>query len=448
MKFIGSFLLLISFLFSADAYVSKKNITMGERVILVLSADGSSIKFPKINSIGGFEISSTIMEQNIEYVNGKKIIKLEKHYAFTPLKTVDISSFELEVDGKKEFTKALHVEVKKVDYSHSPFKLEMKIKKQNVMQFEAVPVEFIFKRDKDYEVRDLRFSPPKFSNFWVKEGKKSKPYLENKFIVHKMDFFIFPQRSGNFEITPAKVDVGVISKSKDIFNVLRNQLDWKTVFSNSAPLHVNKLEGTNLYGDFNISFEVDKRTIEQNKGINATLKIVGNGNFDDIEPYKLSIDGVNVYIDKPVTKSQPTTKGMKGEFIQKFSISSAKDFMIPPISITYYDAKEERLVTKKTALINISVKSSIQEIPLQINSVKREIIVKKIDNYLYIFIAFILGVVITLLIIFLRSKQNYKFPKFKNDRDYLKALLKRRGENEEVDKQIEKLESKLYKKSL
>ncbi len=448
MRFIGSFLFLVSFLFSADAYVSKKNIVMGERVILVLSADGNSVKFPNISSIGGFEISSTIIEQNIEYVNGKKIIRVEKHYAFTPLKTIDIGSFELEVDGKKEFTKALHVEVKKVDYTNSPFQLEMRIKKQNVMQFEAVPIEFVFRRDKNYEVRDLRFSPPKFSNFWVKEGKKSKPYLENEFIIHKMDFFIFPQISGDFEITPAKVDVGVISKSKDIFNVLRNQLDWKTVFSNSAPLHVKKLEGTNLYGDFNISFEVNKREIEKNEGINATLKIEGSGNFDDIEPYKISIDGVNIYIDKPVTKSQPTIEGMKGEFIQKFSISSVKDFEIPSISITYYDAKEEKLVTKKTASINISVKSGIQEIPLQINSVKREIIEKNINSYLYIFIAFIMGVVITLLIIFLRSKRNYKFPKFKNDRDRLKALLKRRGENEEIDKQIEKLESKLYKKSL
>jgi hypothetical protein len=448
MRFIGSFLLLVTFLFGADAYVSKSSIVMGERVILVLSADGSSVKFPNISSIGGFEITSTIMEQNIEYRNGKKIRRLEKHYAFTPLQTIDIASFEIEVDGKKEFTKSLHVEVRKVDYTNSPFKLEMKIRKQDVMQFEAVPIEFIFRRDKNYEVRDLRFSPPKFANFWVKEGKKSKPYLENGFIVHKMDFFIFPQKSGNFKIAPAKVDVGVISKSKDIFNVLRNQLDWKTVFSNSVPLHVKKLEGTNLYGNFHISFEVDKKTIEQNTGVNATLKIVGSGNFDDIEAYKLSIKGVNIYIDKPIVNSKPTVRGMKGEFIQKFSISSAKSFIIPSLSITYYDAKEEKLVTKKTDPINIDVKNGLQEIPLQLSEVKKEVIAKNINNYLYLFFSFIVGIVTTLLSIFLLINRKYKFLKFKNDRDRLKSLFKRRGENKEIDRQIEELERKLYKKSL
>jgi hypothetical protein len=58
------------------------------------------------------------------------------------------------------------------------------------------------------------------------------------------------------------------------------------------------------------------------------------------------------------------------------------------------------------------------------------------------------GIVTTLLSIFLLNNRKYKFPKFKNDRDRLKSLLKRRGENKEIDRQIEELERKLYKKSL
>jgi len=448
MRFLGSLLILISSLFSAEAYLSKANVVMGERVVLVLSAEGRDIKFPEITNIGGYEISSTGMQQNVEYINGKMTKRLEKHYAFVPLKSVDIAPFTIEIDGKKEFTKALHIEVKKADMTNSPFTLEMKIKKSEAMQFEAIPVEFIFKRDKNYEVRDLRFAPPKFENFWVKEGKKSKPELVNGFVVHKMNFFIFPQRGGDFEINPARVDVGVMSKSRDIFSSLTNQLNWKTVFSNTKSLHVEKLEGTNLYGDFYISLHVDKKNIDENEGVNATLKITGSGNFDDIEVYKFDINSANIYSDKPSIKSQATVENMAGEFVQKFSISSNQDFTIPSLSITFYDSKTKKVVTKKTEPISVHVKSTTQEAPVQVTSTKKEVLVETKSSYIPLIYAFVAGVFATLLIAFLFKKREYKLPKFRNDRERLKSLLKQRGESEEVDIQIEELENKLYKKSL
>ena len=448
MRFIGSLIILISSLFSAEAYLTKSSVVMGERVVLVLSAEGRDIKFPDISSVGGFKVTSTGIQENVEYINGKVSKRIEKHYAFLPLKSTDIAPFEVEVDGKKELTKVLHVEVKKADMTNSPFTLEMKIKKREVMQFEAIPIEFIFRRDKNYEVRDLRFDPPKFENFWVKEGKKNKPELVNGFVVHKMNFFIFPQKSGDFEINPARVDVGVMRKSRDIFNMLTNQLNWKTIFSNTQSLHVEKLEGTNLYGDFYISLHVDKKNIEQNEGVNATLKITGSGNFDDIDLYKLHIKDVNVYSDKPLVKSQATFTDMTGEFVQKFSISSNKNFIIPSLSITYYDAKEKKLVTKKTAPIKLHVKSTVQEKPIQMSSVKKEIVIKEKNSYLYLGIAFVLGILATLFVLFMSKAKEYKLPKFTNDRDRLKSLLKSRGESEEIDEQICELENRLYKKSL
>jgi len=448
MRFIGSLIILISSLFSAEAYLTKSTVIMGERIVLVLSAEGRDIKFPEINTVGGFAVTSTGMQQMQEYINGKMTKRLEKHYAFVPLKSIDIAPFEVEVDGNKQLTKALHVEVKKADMTNSPFTLEMKINKSEVMQFEATPVEFIFKRDENYKVTDLRFTPPEFENFWVKEGKKNKSELINGFVVHKMNFFIFPQKSGDFEINPARVDVGVMSKNRDIFNMLSNQLNWKTVFSNTQTLHVKKLVGTNLYGDFFISLYVDKKNIEQNEGVNATIKITGSGNFDDIESYKLDIKDVNIYSDKPIVKSKATFKDMQGEFVQKFSISAKNDFTIPSVSITYYDSKEKKLVTKKTNPIKLNVKRAEQEKAVQTSLVKKEVVVKEKNNYLYLGISFTLGVLLTLLILLISKKRDCKLPKFKNDRDRLKSLLKKRGESKEVDEQIEKLESKLYKKSL
>ena len=201
-------------------------------------------------------------------------------------------------------------------------------------------------------------------------------------------------------------------------------------------------------GDFYISINVDKNNIEQNEGVNATIKITGSGNFDDIDAYKLDIKNANIYSDKPVVKSQPTMINIEGEFIQKFSISSNEDFSIPSLSITYYDAKNKKVITKKTKPIDIHVKNSVQEKPVLKEAMAKEIIVKKESNYLNLFLAFIAGILSTLFILFIIKKREYKLPKFKNDKDRLKILLKRRGESEEIDGQISELENRLYKKSL
>lgn len=446
MKLLGSLLILISSLFAAEAFVTKNSVVAGEQVVLVLSASGKSVKFPEITSVGGFEVISTGIQQNIEIVNGRTTKRFEKHYAFLPFKSIDIAPFEIEVDGKIELTKPLRVEVKKADMSNSPFTLEMRVKDTNVMQFEAVAVEFIFKREENFDVRELRFTPPKFDGFWVKEGIKSKPELQNGFVIQKVNFFIFPQKSGSFEINPARVDIGVINQSRDIFSRLTNQLTWKTVFSNSLNLQVKKLEGASLYGNFDISIEVDKKEIEQNEAVNVVLKIVGNGNFDDIEPFVPEIKNANIFSDKPTVKSIATHDVMKGEFVQKFSISSLEDFTIPPFLITYYDSETKTITTKSTEAIDIYVNKTAEEESVQLTSSKTEIGLEPKNNYLSLVIAFVCGVMVTVFVIFVIRRKKYVLPKFKNNKERLKSLLKRRGESEETDRQIRELEAKIYKK--
>lgn len=445
MKLIGSFIfifLMCTTLFGAQAQISKTSVVMGEQIVLVLKASGSDVEFPEISAIESYEITSTGMQQNIEYINGTMNKKLEKHYAFSPLKSIDIPSFTITVDGKKEHTKPLHVKVTKADIKNSPFILEVKVPKTNVMQFEAVPLEIIFKMREDIKPRELRMATPKYDNFWVKEGKKSQPEQKDGFIIQKMNMFLFPQKAGDYELAPTRIDVALQTQSRDIFNMLSNQVAWKSVFSNALSLHVNELKGANLYGDFDISLDVDKNEIEQNQGINATLKITGSGNFDNIDAYAINIAGANIYADKPVIKTQ----GIVGEFTQKFSISANKDFVIPSLEVKYFDAKSQKILTKKTEPLSVHVKNTAIESSLQIGATK-EVVVQKENSYFELILAFIAGISFTLVVVVLfyyLSKKEYILPKFKNDKDLLKAMLKHRGKSQELDEQISALEENLY----
>ena len=453
MKLVGKIVLLIFLtinIYASTAYLSKNSVVLGESVVLVIGANGSDIEFPKISDINGFAINSTGMRQSTKIINGSMTKTIEKHYEFMPTKSMDIPSFEVVVDGKKEPTQPLHVEVAKATIKNSNFFLEMRVKKSEVMQFEAVPMEVIFKRAANQDVRDLRFAPPKFDNFWVKEGKKTKQIQEGNFIVHKINFFLYPQKSGDFELNPAQVSVGVASKRRDIFNMLTNQLEWKNVFSNKLSLHVKPLVGTNLYGNFDIKASIDKTTIESNEGTNFTIDITGNGNFDDIEAYALKIEKANIYADKPVVKTHIDGDKIGGKFRQKFSISSDSDFIIPSIKLTYFDAKLQKLVTKNTKSIAVHVNSATAEKSVQVSSVvpvEKKIVKVEVLNYYYLVGAFVCGVLVTLfilMIIYFLRKQEYKVPTFKNDRDLLKEMLKHRGKSIEIDEQIMALEENLY----
>lgn len=453
MKLIGKIVLLVLLslnIYAATAYLSKNSVVLGDSVVLVLQANGKDIEFPQINDINGFAITSTGTQQSIEYVNGSVTKKIEKHYEFLPTKSIDIPSFEVVVEGKKELTQPLHVKVAKATLKNSNFFLEMKIKKSEVMQFEAVPMEVIFKRAANQDVRDLRFAPPKFDNFWVKEGKKSKQTQEGNFIVHKINFFLYPQKSGDFELNPAQISIGIASKRRDMFNMLTNQLEWKNVFSNSVSLHVKPLVGTNLYGNFDIKTSIDKTNIDSNEGANFTIDITGTGNFDDIEAYDLQIEQANIYADKPTIKTYIDGDKMGGKFTQKFSISSSSDFKIPSLKLTYFDEKLQKLVTKNSKPISVHVNSLAAEKNVQVSSiapVAKKIVTVKVINYYYLIGAFLCGVLVTLLVlltIYLIRKKEYKAPSFKNDRDLLKQMLKHRGKSQEIDEQILALEENLY----
>jgi len=176
------------------------------------------------------------------------------------------------------------------------------------------------------------------------------------------------------------------------------------------------------------------------------LKIKGDGNFDDLDGFDLKIDGASIYKDKPTVKTTPLKDKVIGEFIQKFSITSNKNFTIPSLKLTYYDATKDKLVTKKTEPIEIKVDASGVEDVIQIAPVQKEVLKEvKVVDWRYVVLAFLTGFILaTLLFYVYLKKRKITLPKFKNDKDYLKELLKYRGKSKDIDNQIKLLEENLY----
>ena len=436
-------------LFGAKAYWLQSSIVEGDSATLVLSAKGDSIKFPPLSQIGEYPIASHQSRQSMEFLNGKVSKQIEQYFTFYPDKNVSVPSFELIVDGQKEQTSSLELTVTQHSMigknQKEPFSLEMKVSKLNPMQQEGIKLVYIFKRDKDENLLDMKLSTPSMEGFWVKEGEKDSPYLDGNYIVHTINYYIFPQKSGEIKIPKAKIDVARQLSSKEIF---MNQIKWKSIVSNDITLHVEPLEGTHLLGDFKMDVRVDKQTIEPNSAVNMTIKIIGEGNFDDIEPFVLNIQGATLFKDEPKIKTFMDGDKLKGEFVQKFSISASQDFVIDPVELKFYSPQDKKIKYIKSEKVDIVFKGQItkEESTRRVSPEIKEELKKGFElDILNFFLGFLGGIFAVVVALFFYQHKKFKWQKLSlSERELLQKLLKYRGHSPEIDGFIAQLEENIY----
>ena len=451
MKIVGKFVLILCLaqsLFSASAHLSSNEIQAGDRVALILVANGKEVKFPELSSIEGNEVVSTSQSQNIQSINGNVTRVIQKQYEFYPSTNIAIPSYEIEVDGKLEKTEQLSLHVKKVSSKNTPYLLDISLSNDTPYQNEGVVLRYIFKIRNDIKVRDLRFALPSFDGFWIKEGKKTNPKVEGDYILHEISYIVFAQHAGDIEIKPARIDIGLDSYTQDMFNMLTRSIEYKRVFSEAKTLHVKKLEGTNFVGDFEIIASIDKDKIASNENVNMTVKIVGYGNFDDLHEIKLDTKA-NIFSDKPVIKSEIVGDKLQGEFEQKLSLSSDKDFVINPIEFTYFSLKEAKVKTIKSQKFNIQVEKKELEKEIFIQAPKKQqekiFVNQKEDRFWYGYLLGIMTAFGFLTLYFLKAKLKFKREKDFGEKSLLKRLLKIRNKDKKAEEYISLIENYLYK---
>lgn len=101
------------------------------------------------------------------------------------------------VDGKEQKTEKISLHVSAVDIKNAPYSLSAVVNNVEPYQNEAITLSFIFKMRPNIHPVDLRFSPPHFDGFWVKNGKKEKAKEENGYVIQKINYLLFPQKRGS-----------------------------------------------------------------------------------------------------------------------------------------------------------------------------------------------------------------------------------------------------------
>ena len=455
--------------------VDKRQIYQGDSVSFTISAKGDSVEFPKVDKIGNFDVQDRGTSYNIVMINGNLSKTRKKTYTFMPESNVTIPSFDVKVDGNIVKTKPIDIVVVKpsAQSGGAPFSVKMKLSKTSAMVGEPVKLDIIFKQRRDAKADRLNITPPQLQDFWAKEIRGQREHLEGNYIVQTKSFLLFPQKEGNFTIPAIEADIGnyVQNQSNDpflndpFFVTFNRQISWKRLFSNKVNLSVKPLpDNLEVYGDFTMSANVDKREVLANKPVNLTIKIKGSGNFDDIQKFNLNIPDAIVYADEPKVSTHIIGDKQVGEFTQKIAIIADRNYTIPAVEFSYFDAKTKTKKTIKSAPIKIAVKGGavskstspkIEEAPsLKSNNQAQKVIVKEDSKtkYIYLLIGLILGSFIT----FMALKINFKKPKkeleiakqiskAKDDKELYKILLPYAKEHEYLKEILEKLEENIYK---
>jgi len=462
-----------------SAKLSKAIIYDGDQVRLILEAEGDNIEFPTLTDIGGFPVLGTANRSSTVYNNGAMSQTLSRSYVFQPTKDVVIPVYMVKVDGIEEMTAPLRLRVTKASGAitiKDSVRLEMSVDKKEAYVGEPITLDLTFKSLPNTSYHKVELSEPELKKFWSKKVQGLKQGRDGEFTTQTYTYILFPQEEGEFTLKPPYVRLGTrvsgrATYSDPFFGNIGARMNWKKLFANELTLNIKPLPNNlEVYGDFRISASVDKQEIKANKPVNLTIDIMGQGNIEDIKKFELDIPNAVVYSDELKVSNSGITKGV---VTQKVAIVADRDFTIPSMSFTFFDAKTKKEKTIKTEPISIkvigsttqAVNSNKIEQKAEVKSIEepevdkteaKNIVVesKPVDKILWYVLGLISGIAVTLLTLFgmkkLKGREKKEMPfikkikKAKTDKALFELLLPYRDDDSIIKDALAKLEKNIY----
>lgn len=455
MKNLGKILLTLSLLInvafaSVSAKVEPRNIYEGESATYILSVSGGKIKKPVISSICGNDITATSSQTSIESINGSYKKSYTLSYQFVPKKSCTISGVEVEINSKVEISNSVKMTVKpRTQDFQADFILSFSTPKKELYIGEPFELTLLLKQRRGAEAIDSKYLAPQFKGFWIKSEESAKRVDDGEFVVTKVLYTLAAQREGTLHIEPATLKIAQRTGVNN-WGTFRPQVKWKTYYSNTLDIIAKTLpHNAKIVGDLSLNASVQKQDINPNEPVNLTVTVRGEGNLEDIESFKPYVDNVNIFDEKLVVNKNTLT--------QKLVFVSDRDFTIPAFELIYFDVNEKKLKKLITQPIEIRVKGSSTKEEL---SIKREepiikapkevISTSEVDaqsSYVYIAIAFIVGLIVGILLMLIRMKKSDKKTKkldIKNEKVLLIKLLAFKDIDNDVAKMVDILENNIY----
>ncbi|MDQ7043476.1 MAG: hypothetical protein Q9M34_08115 [Sulfurimonas sp.] len=306
-----------------------------------------------------------------------------------------------------------------LDLNASTYKWSAKVDKKTAYVNEAILLSYVCEFSDASELYTIDFNPVQDNeNYSIKLLKESQG-LKNSKRVNRYEFLAYVKKEGNVSF-----DFDLVMKSTtqaSIDSTTNGHYDDSKVEAftltpmKQVPLSINiKSTPSKLVGEFTLKVKQDTPNLTSYQPYNLEIQIHGVGNFSSISSVDFIIDGVKVFTQGAVLKSDFTQDGEKGVWSQKFAFVSEKSFVIPELIIEYLDVRTGTLKMLKFDGVNVSVDKSVdKKVEILEKKEKKDSLYK--EEYFYYLLVFLLGFLVS----------NIKFNIFKKVESSEEELFKR-----------------------
>jgi hypothetical protein len=421
MKHISIFLLFLSIAavchaeditISADA--DRQEVTLDEQVTLTITVSGNASNIPKpdIPELKGFTAYSSGRSQNLSIINGQVSSSVTFTYILVPNNAGEYSLGPFSIDYKGKTYSAGPINIKVLPRSAqqpqtqaSQMPLSSESKEQASVQPErgkelfieayvdklrAYVNEQITLTFAVYQAVNLFdnpvYNPPSTTGFWTEDMPPQKKYYKvingTRYLVTEIKTALFAIGSGEFTIGPAKLEATVEGIDRGFSNNPFDAFDQgpfsmfkrgKQVILGTDPVKVEIMplpkqnKPVNFkgdVGDFDVSLNVDKDTVEENQPISLKIKIKGKGNIKTIaSPIVPEIQDIKFYESGSSENISKDNYVVQGEKIFEKMLIPKKEggFTLGPIEYSYFDPVLKDYAQKRLHTVAINVTKSKEE---------------------------------------------------------------------------------------
>lgn len=391
-----------------SASVDQSTVGVGEQFALNVTVQGegmATVPKPQLPDLPDFNLlgSSSSQSTSISVINGsmKKQATVNFVYYLSAKKAgqLTIGACKITYEGQEYQSQPINIEATKTAQAKTPPQsgqrsqpaqgrvplegnlfLSAQAGKRTLYLGEQVNVEFsLYNRFQISGVGDVQM--PSFSGFWPEKIYDADKLNFQRKVVDGKQFEVallkrtalFPVASGEVEIGPLSMNVGIVQGPRDFFDMFGTT---QTVKVESKPLRLTVLplpesgkpaEFTGGVGRFTMTAELDRTSTTGSEPINLTIRVSGTGNIRLIEkPVIPAATGLKIL--DPEIKDQVQTSGdvIKGSKTFRYPVIPQADgkYVLPAIKMAYFDPGDKSYHTLQSKVLECTATGCTPSAPL------------------------------------------------------------------------------------
>ena len=374
-----------------EAVLSKAKLGQNERlrVSFEMNKDGDFFEAPSFNN---FEVLMGPSQSiSSSFINGKRSFSKSYTYVLRPKKQgqLIIDSASITIDNTVYTTDPKTVLITEpIDNPNAP-------KHAQDIADESLYLVATLSNDKPYlnqgvlVTYTLYFSPrvyinnfipvenPTYKNFWsqdlpIKEYETRRTTFRNESFnaVDLKTVVLYPQKSGSLALDPFALElyVQIPTGRRDFFGDPIMRSATKTVKAGDLSINVKELpeQGKPLnfsgaVGDFELSVEASRTSLEANESTQIKVKINGKGNLKLLSIPELSLPSALEKYDPEYTDNvRVNREGMNGSVTNSYTVVPryAGSYPVDPLEFTYFDPNSKSYKTLSSYPFDLTVEGS------------------------------------------------------------------------------------------